>query len=99
MTIRPVLTPRHGPAQDGDARHPSLVSKLLLCQPFAGRRRASRTATEGQAMRIILLGAPGAGKGTQAAAICGKYGIPQISTGDMLHSAMRADNVLGQRAK
>ncbi len=50
-------------------------------------------------MRLILLGAPGAGKGTQAAAICERYGIPQISTGDMLHAAVRAGNVLGQRAK
>jgi adenylate kinase len=50
-------------------------------------------------MRLILLGPPGAGKGTQAAAICQKYDIPQISTGDMLHAAMLADNVLGQRAK
>jgi adenylate kinase len=50
-------------------------------------------------MRLILLGASGAGKGTQAAAICRKYDIPQISTGDMLHAAVRADNALGQRAK
>jgi adenylate kinase len=50
-------------------------------------------------MRLILLGAPGAGKGTHAAAICQQYGIPQISTGDMLHAAMRSGSEYGKRAK
>ncbi|MAM86708.1 adenylate kinase [Allohahella sp. A8] len=50
-------------------------------------------------MRVILLGAPGAGKGTQAKNITQRYDIPQISTGDMLRAAVREGTELGRQAK
>jgi len=50
-------------------------------------------------MRIVLLGAPGSGKGTQAKMLMDHYGIPQVSTGDLLRAAVSAGTTLGQKAK
>ncbi|MDE1923334.1 MAG: nucleoside monophosphate kinase, partial [Gammaproteobacteria bacterium] len=50
-------------------------------------------------MRIVLLGAPGSGKGTQSQLLVKAYGVPQISTGDLLREAVAKDTPLGVRAK
>jgi len=60
---------------------------------------ANQDTHSGGAMRLILLGPPGAGKGTQATFICERFSIPQISTGDMLRGAIRAGTPLGLEAK
>lgn len=71
------------------------------CVHEAGKKRTSREEKfmEDEVMKIIMLGAPGAGKGTQAKMIAAKYGIPHISTGDIFRANIKNGTELGAKAK
>ena len=74
------------------------IQSHLIAQQYEGLVKKSRL--RGQAsMRLILLGPPGAGKGTQAKSLIERYGIPQLSTGDILRSAIAAKTPMGAEAK
>lgn len=64
---------------------------------MAAAARPQRPAPEGRGLRVLLLGAPGAGKGTQAAFLAERLGIPAVSTGELLREAVAAGTPLGRR--
>lgn len=75
------------------------LQRRPVCRFFAVRVPLQRSGVEREHMKIVMLGAPGAGKGTQAAMICEKYHIPHVSTGDIFRSNIKNGTELGKKAK
>lgn len=75
------------------------VAALVLILPFTLFAHSTMPQTDGKQIIFIMLGAPGAGKGTQALRLSDKYGLPQIATGDLFRDNLRKQTPLGEKVK
>jgi adenylate kinase len=88
-----------GEADESIGAAPTTPTPTTPTQISAGTGEVARAADRSRGPRLVLLGPPGAGKGTQGALLVSRLGVPAVSTGEMLRAAVASDSVLGRRVK